>query len=490
MNNTFMNNLIDVNNFGVTENGAIKHLTTKSAVLDLFSLCGAYRNRTNEDCILAFQNALEENITLALRCLFYLRDCRGGQGERRFFRVCYKWLCEKHPDVARRNLALVSEYGRWDDLLYVTEDTPLFADAIAIVKAQFKLDLDCKTPSLLGKWLPSENASSPKTKKLASKVRASFGVTHKQYRQALSLLRTRINIVEKLMSEGRWDEIEFDKIPSKAGLIYKNAFARRDMIAKKYETFAKSEKTTVNAATLYPYEIVKKVTEHMDWRGSSNISDVDRAIIEKYWNNQIDVLNGKQCKMICVCDTSGSMRGTPLDVAIGLSMYCAERIGGPFKNHYISFSSRPQLIKIEGIDFVDKVERIYRTNLCENTNIKATFDMLKKAALNAKPEDRPDTVCIISDMQIDSMSVGRWNSDTTMTEMELIRQEWAAAGLECPRLVYWNVDARNNTILDAGPNVSFVSGFSPTTFKQVVTGITGWDLMIQTICSERYEAIV
>lgn len=488
--NTFLDGLVNENNYAYTENGAIKRVTTKSAVLDMFALCGAYRSRTNEDCILAFQNALEENETLALKCLFYLRDCRGGQGERRFFRVCYKWLCEKHPDVARRNLALVSEYGRWDDLLYVTEDTPLFADAIAIVKAQFKLDLDCKTPSLLGKWLPSENASSPKTKKLASKVRASFGVTHKQYRQALSLLRTRINIVEKLMSEGRWDEIEFDKIPSKAGLIYKNAFARRDMIAKKYEIFAKSEKTTVNAATLYPYEIVKKVTEHMDWRGSSNISDVDRAMIEKYWTNQIDVLNGEPCKMLCVCDTSGSMHGTPINVAIGLSMYCAERIGGPFKNHYISFSSRPQLIKIEGIDFVDKVERIYRTNLCENTNIKATFDMLKKAALNAKPEDRPDTVCIISDMQIDSMSVGNWNSDTTMTEMELIRQEWAAAGLECPRLVYWNVDARNNTILDAGPNVSFVSGFSPTTFKQVVTGITGWDLMIQTICSERYEAIV
>ena len=184
------------------------------------------------------------------------------------------------------------------------------------------------------------------------------------------------------------------------------------------------------------------------------------------------------------------MRGTPLDVAIGLSMYCAERIGGPFKNHYISFSSRPQLIKIEGVDFVDKVERIYRTNLCENTNIKATFDMLKEAALNAKPEDRPDTVCIISDMQIDAMSVNYWDSDTTMTEMELIRQEWAAAGLECPRLVYWNVDARNNTILDAGPNVSFVSGFSPTTFKQVVTGVTAWDLMIQTICSKRYEAVV
>lgn len=487
--NTFLDGLVNENNYAYTENGAVTHKTTKSAVLDMFALCGAYRSRTNEDCILAFQNALEENITLALKCLFYLRDCRGGQGERRFFRVCYKWLCEKHPDVARRNLALVSEYGRWDDLLYVTEDTPLFADAIAIVKAQFKLDLDCKTPSLLGKWLPSENASSPKTKKLASKVRASFGVTHKQYRQALSLLRTRINIVEKLMSEGRWDEIEFDKIPSKAGLIYKNAFSRRDILAKKYETFAKDEKTTVNASALYPYEIVKKAL-------CSTGSETDIAMIEKYWANQIDVLNGEPCKMLCVCDTSGSMHGTPINVAIGLSMYCAERIGGDFKNHYISFSSRPQLIKIEGINFVDKVRRIYRTNLCENTNIQATFDLLKKIALNSNPEDIPEVITIISDMEIDSMTgcgwggaTPHWTKETAMTEMERIRASWEADGLKCPRLVYWNVDARNNTILDAGPDVSFVSGFSPMIFKQILTGETGYSLMEKTLMSERYSQV-
>ena len=487
--NTFLDGLVNENNYAYTENGAIKRLTTKSAVLDMFALCGAYRSRTNEDCILAFQNALEENVALALKCLFYLRDCRGGQGERRFFRVCYKWLCEKHPDVARRNLALVSEYGRWDDLLYVTEDTPLFADAIAIVKAQFKLDLDCKTPSLLGKWLPSENASSPKTKKLASKVRASFGVTHKQYRQALSLLRTRINIVEKLMSEGRWDEIEFDKIPSKAGLIYKNAFARRDIIAKKYETFAKSETTKVNAATLYPYEIVEKALH-------STNSETDIAMIEKYWTNQIDVLNGEPCKMLCVCDTSGSMHGTPINVAIGLSMYCAERIGGDFKNHYISFSSRPQLIKIEGINFVDKVRRIYRTNLCENTNIQATFDLLKKIALNSNPEDIPEVITIISDMEIDSMTgngwggaTPHWTEKTAMTEMEKIKASWEADGLKCPRLVYWNVDARNNTILDEGPDVSFVSGFSPMIFKQILTGETGYSLMEKTLMSERYSQV-
>ena len=488
--NTFMNGLVDETNFGRTENGAVKHLTTKSAVLDMFALCGAYRSRSEKDCILAFKNAYEENPVLALKCLFYLRDCRGGQGERRFFRVCFRWLAENHEEAARRNLENVSEYGRWDDLIYATVETKLERAALVLVAKQLTLDMGCKTPSLLAKWMPSENASSKETKRVANIVRSRLGMSHKEYRKTLSVLRTRINIVEKLMSQNRWDEIEFDKIPSKAGLVYKNAFARRDIIAKKYEEFAKDETKTVNASTLYPYEIVEKALH-------SSGADTDVAMIEKYWENQIDILNGEPCKMLCVCDTSGSMHGTPINVAIGLSMYCAERIGGDFKNHYISFSSRPQLIKIEGVNFVDKVHRIYRTNLCENTNIEATFDLLKKIALNSKPEDVPEVITIISDMQIDNMTgcgcggnTPHWTEKTAMTEMEKIRASWEDDGLKCPRLVYWNVDARNNTILDAGPNVSFVSGFSPIIFKQVITGVTGWDLMIQTICSPRYDNIV
>lgn len=487
--NTFMNGLIDETNVAMTENGAVTHRTTKSAVLDMFALCGAYRNRSESDCILAFKNAYEENATLALKCLFYLRDCRGGQGERRFFRVCFRWLAETYPEAAIRNLDNVSEFGRWDDLIYSTLGTKVETQALAIVAKQLALDLECKTPSLLAKWLPSENASAINTKKAGNKVRTALGMTHKQYRQTLSELRTRINIVEKLMSQNRWDEIEFDKIPSKAGLVYKNAFARRDMIAKKYETFAKSADTKVNAAALYPYEIVEKALH-------STGSETDIAMIEKYWANQIDVLNGEPCKMLCVCDTSGSMHGTPINVAIGLSMYCAERIGGDFKNHYISFSSRPQLIKIEGINFVDKVRRIYRTNLCENTNIQATFDLLKKIALNSNPEDIPEVITIISDMEIDSMTgcgwggaTPHWTEKTAMTEMEKIRASWEADGLKCPRLVYWNVNARNNTILDAGPDVSFVSGFSPMIFKQILTGETGYSLMEKTLMSERYSQI-
>ena len=133
--NTFMNNLIDMNNIGHTENGGIKRKSTKSAVLDMFALCGSYRNRSDADCILAFKNAIEENETLALKCLFSLRDIRGGQGERRFFRVCFRWLADNYPEIAKRNLENIPYFGRYDDI-YCLFGTPLEEDALEFIKKE------------------------------------------------------------------------------------------------------------------------------------------------------------------------------------------------------------------------------------------------------------------------------------------------------------------------------------------------------------------
>lgn len=418
-----------------------------------------------------------------------------------------RWLAENHPERAAALAEYVPEYGRYDDWFNIYFGTPVEKQVIEMMKSQLSTDMFCKknAVSLLAKWMPSENASSKDTVRTAKKIRNAFGISAKEYRKMLSKLRAKINVLERLMSANRWDEIEFDKIPSKAGLVYKNAFARRDIIAKRYESFAKDKTTKVNATTLYPYEVVAKALQHMGYGWCSgyslNINEVDRAMINKYWENLPDYLNGKDCSMMCVVDTSGSMvrrdAAAPINVAISLGLYCAERAGGPFKNHYISFSRVPQLIKTEGVDFVDKVHRIYRTNLCENTDLVAVFDLLlataKKPGVSAW--DIPKTIVVISDMEIDqgtSNYWGRhngWTTNSASTEMEKIRRKWEAAGLKMPKLVYWNVDARNSTILDSGPDVTFVSGMSPTIFQQVLTGKTGYDLMISTICAKRYEVI-
>lgn len=493
--NSVLNAMQEQANYKLTENSGIALKSTRNAVLDMFALCGAYRTRSEEDCIFMFKKALEEDADLAMKCLFYLADCRGGQGERRFFRVCFKWLAQEHPEIARKNLELIPTYRRWDDVLYSCIDTPLAFDALTFIKKQFVLDTECKTPSLLAKWLPSENASSRETKRLGNIVREYLGMTHKQYRRALSELRSRINIVEKLMSENRWEEIEFDKIPSYAGFIYKNAFAHKDIIAERYKEFLANKDTKVNARVLYPYQCVAQATKYYDRFYKSFVPEEERLAIEKYWNNLPDYFNGKQSNMLCVVDTSGSMTGdkaaAPINIAISLGIYCAERAGGPFKDHYISFSSKPQLIKVEGIDFVDKIWRIYKTNLCDDTNLEAVFDMLLKIAdrSDTKEEDIPETIVVISDMEINRMSY--WESEEeAITNMQAIRKEWAAHGHKLPRLIYWNVDSRQNTILDSSPEISFVSGMSPSIFECIITGKNGYDLMIEKLVnSGRYDHI-
>ena len=93
-------------------------------------------------------------------------------------------------------------------------------------------------------------------------------------------------------------------------------------------------------------------------------------------------------------------------------------------------------------------------------------------------------------MEIDHGSYWR-TENSRQTEMEAIRAEWAAAGLEMPKLVYWNVCARHNLILDdaANDDVTFVSGCSPVIFESVITGKSGWDLCLDKLMSERYDKV-
>ncbi len=510
--NKFLNGLVDETNYTFTENGGITHKTTKSDLLDMFAMGAAMRNRSDEDVILMFCKAFAENEVYALKCLFYIRDVRGGQGERRFFRLCIRDLARNYPEAMRRNIENIPVYGRWDDL-YELIGTPVEKDMWAFMKHQLVLDVQSITPSLLGKWLKSENTSSADSRLLGRMTRNAMKMTPRQYRKTLSILRARINVLERLMSAGQWDKIEFDKIPSKAGMIYRNAFAKHDVDRMRnavvdeiqsYADFAKDTTKTVNAKDLYPYEIVGQVIDKICYHGRTRLDETQRAIINKYWDNYLKTFDDFTFNGIAVVDTSGSMTGSdkaaPINVAISLGMCCAEKCVGPFHGHYISFSSRPQLIKVEGIDFVDKVERIYQTNLCENTNIAGVFDLMLRTAINnsCSQDEIPENVIIISDMEFDSCARPGWYRDTPFptftkenvsTELERIAQKWADYGYAMPKLIFWNVDARQNNIPMLNGDVSFVSGMSPSIYQTIATGKTGYDLMMDKLNSARYAAV-
>ena len=501
--NHLLNGLKKENNYTYTENHALTYKSTLSGLMDLFGMGAAYRTRSDSDCIVLFQKAFREDPVYALKCLFYLRDVRGGQGERRFFRVVTRWLADNETEAMRRNLEHVPEFGRWDDL-YSFVGTALESEAMKFMAKQFALDLQCKTPSLLAKWLKSENTSSKVSCALATKTRVAFGLTPREYRKALSMLRQRINVLERLMSAGKWDEIEFDKIPSRAGMIYRNAFARHDVERMKmdktvvtYKEFMADKDTKVNAKALYPYEVVAKAYEYTGgYWGRSKSDPTERNAINKYWDNLEDYFKGATLDALCMIDTSGSMWGTeasaPINVAISIGLYAAERARGPFANHYISFSSRPQLIETNGIDFVDKVYRIYKTNLCQNTNIEAAFDMLLNTAIRngCAQSDLPKSIVVVTDLEFDAARGYYGRGSDKKTLMENIAMKWREHGYQLPNLVFWNVQSRHDNVpMKVEDGITFCSGFSVTLFEQIMKGKTGYDLMMDKLNEERYSCI-
>lgn len=491
--NTFADKLNRISEMGKTENGAIKYTTTGDKVYNLFALGGAYRERDVSDRVKLFNEAYDENPELAIKCLYYLRDIRGGQGERQFFRDCITNLlstAKLSTNQIKHLISIIPEYGRWDDVVYLYDRIGENGILIDMIAKQLYADIKAEYPSLLAKWMPSENASSSETKRTARRLAKALLMTNKEYREMLSFIRKKINLVESLMSDNRWDDIEFGKLPSKAGFKYRHAFITREETHERYAEFIKSKDTKVNSGTLYPYEITSKCDTYVD--------DSEKATLQKYWENLPDYCRGTDKSAICVVDVSGSMYGRPMSVSTSLGIYCAERLRGAFKDLFITFSAEPKVQKIKGKDIYEKVHNLERADWGANTDLVKVFNLLYKIATaeGTRKEDIPNTVVIISDMEIDSAAgtYDMWSykkiDDVQINStMESIRDRWKAAGLTMPHLVYWNVNARNDTILDRGENVTCVSGFSPVLFECVLTGKTGIDVMLDKLNSPRYAEV-
>jgi hypothetical protein len=306
------------------------------------------------------------------------------------------------------------------------------------------------------------------------------------------------------MSENRWDEIEFDKIPSKAGLVYKNAFARHDIERIKaetltYEEFAKSKETKVNAAVLNPVDIANQIFSRY------NASTTDRLMWDKYWENLKDYYNGREENGIAVVDVSGSMYGQPMNAAVSMGAYIAERGKGPFANHFITFSGNPKLVKFEGVDIYDKFNRATDAEWGMNTNIEATLDLLLTTAITNKcsKEEMPTRLYIFSDMEFDSCVTtgpavrdsywGRNGNCVKFSEantlFEATKKKWAQYGYELPDIIFWNLNARQENIPAIGKGFSYVSGFSMNMIECILSGKDGYDLMMAKLDSDRYSII-
>ena len=354
--------------------------------------------------------------------------------------------------------------------------------------------------SLLAKWMKSENASSDETKRYAKILRDGLNLSPREYRKMLSNMRKYIDVVERKMSAKQWGEIDYEAVPSRANLIYNDAFLRNDE-ERRREYLGKLEKgeAKINAGVLFPHDIVHKYSRY----GTD-------AALEGMWKALPDTVKG--CgNTIVVADGSGSMQirvgntdVSALEVANSLAIYFAEHSSGEFKDKYITFSERPQLVDFsKAKNLREKLNIARQYNEVANTNIEAVFDLILSTAIknHMHQEDIPANILIISDMEFDScattntVSRNGWYSSCvrpTATLFETIEQKYRAAGYKIPRLVFWNVNSRTGTIpvKENDLGVALVSGFSVNIAKMVMSGKTDpYECLLEALNVERYQPI-
>lgn len=477
-----------------TENGAATLRSTQSDCLDLFATVGALRRESEQEIRTRFGRAFTEDRALAMKLLFFARDVRGGLGERRVFRIGLEWLAEHAPAVLKKNLEHIAEYGRYDDLL-VLLDTPLEQEMLGVIRSQLEKDKaalrEGREVSLLGKWLPSVNASNAETVRRGKKIARALQMEESAYRKLLARLRAEIRILENHLRERDYT-FDYEKQPSKALFKYRAAFQRND--EARYTAFlekASRGEAKLNASTLAPYELVEP---YLDSCRETRLTEEQKKSLNATWAALPDF--GGDHSALAVIDTSGSMYGygspMPASVALSLGLYFAERNRGPFKNHFIEFSRTAQLIEIKGDTFADRLEYLSGFSEVADTNLEAVFDLILATAVkNRLPQKAlPQTLVLISDMEFNYCV-----RDAGETNFKNAKKKFAAAGYRLPEIVFWNVASRNRQqpVSKNEQGVALVSGCTPRLFEQVLSGElaakTPYTLMLEVLGSPRYERI-
>jgi len=453
------------------ENLMPTHSTSGNSLLDLFFSMGASRQLSSANLELLFQKAFNVDPLLATKAIFYNRDIRGGQGERRSFRLFFRYIAEHYPEIAIKNLHNVVKYGRWDDIL-IGLGTPIEDDVLDYILYSLK-----NGDRLCAKWMPREGK---RLNPIAKFLMKKFELTPRNYRK---LLAGNTKVVETLMCRKEWNNINYEHVPSVAMHKYHKAFYRNDeeRFSQFLSAVEKGEKK-IHASAIFPHDVIRPYLQ--------KYTRLDRTI-EEQWKALPDYMP-KGLNILPVCDVSGSMTfegGLPILVCVALGIYMAERNEGRFHNIFMTFSRIPHLQYITGNNLREKVRTVENAEWETNTDLEAMFRLILDQAVkyNLPESEMPNTLLILSDMQFDRCV--RSPSDDAFL---MIRRMYEQAGYKLPQVVFWNL--RDSIGVPAKFNqqgVGLVSGFSPSILKSIFNGdIDPMKVLLRTLNSERYESVI
>lgn len=485
-------------NLVFSENGALEYASSGSSLVDFNARATEFRNADTEVIIDAAVKAYAEDPVNFVKLMFQTGDIRGGKGERHTFNTCMDWLVAVHPAIAEEVLIFIPEYTRWDYLIRQTISTNkvISRHATEIVKKQLVSDMwnvqkaeydNYTNISLLAKWMPSLQTKKSEDKKIVRHLLRSLKMQEREYRKTLSTLRGYLNVIEKSLSSKDYDAIDMEKMSAKQQLRYASCL-KRVMTKQRHEyiqAVLRGEKK-MNTSILNPLEILHEYVKG----GYRNVTYNED--IEALWSLIPDKTSGN-CNTLVIRDGSASMMeaigqgssATMLEAATAMAVYCADHMTGPFKDKFITFSSRPALISLSDCHtFADKIKLLFEYGDCSNTDIEATFDLILEIAVkNGLSQDEiPSYLMILSDMEFDiargAYGYYNWNTGRKQPALDrdtlftTIRKKWNAAGYDMPTLVFWQLNGARTIYpeIDAKNGIIFLSGFSTNELELVMAG--------------------
>ena len=507
-----------------TANGAPALKSTKNPILDFFFMAGSLRNKEFNEYRAQFDSAFSFDERLTMQLVLWLRDVRGGAGERDTTRKILKHMEEFYKGAALKMIPVLAEFGRWDDLLVFTDkdckelayntiaDALLAGNALCakwmpriykLKKVQVQKQVKgtgingtfakpaTKTVNVVDRNSLS-NKNRQKNNTIARELMAVMNLTERQYRKMLSSLT---QVVESKMCDNDWANIDYNHVPSVASARYVKAFKRHDEVGyEQYLSDLTEGKAKVNASAIFPYDVLKNMVPSR--LGKPTAEQVKLGISQ--WDALPNYLEG--AKVLPMVDTSGSMScsagGTEMScmfVAVSLGLYIADKQDGAFKDLWLNFSTQPQLFELKGNSIAQKAYDLYMNYSGHNywsgtTNIGRAFDKVLEVAIksNLAPEDMPEKLLVFSDMEFND-STGAWGK----SPYQHAKAKFEKAGYKLPHVVFWNLNARpgNNPVSATDTGVSLVSGFSPNILKSILSGnaVDPVQTMLETIDAERYR---
>jgi hypothetical protein len=464
----------------LTENGETAYSSSGNKCLDLFAMINRDVHQT-ETLYRTFINAWNENPETCIKIMFNFRDIREGKGEKRISYIMMQIIKNQKTEIYKKILESFINFGYYKDLLQLSKLSDANCNSIEVdfFADQLRKDVVSETPSLCAKWAPSESSTfNKKPLYMANNIQKKMSLTPKEYRKLLTGLRNKIHIVENDLSQKTYENINFEHIPSKAHLNYKDALARttnakkqeseaRQSLSVRYNEYLKklaNGEQKVNFKGLMPHEIISAIKQ---------FNSGYNALIENQWKalsedtKKLGIFN----RCVSVVDVSGSMMGSygkcpsPIDVAVALGILISECSEGRFKDKVVTFSQKPEFVNLSNMNLHTKISKVSNSSWGMNTDIEAVFNKILETGTfyGLSSEQMPERLFIFTDMQFDQVS-GQGKT------FHKISQKFIDEGYNLPQIVCWNLRTAGSIPCEMhDEGVVMLSGFSVGLLKSVMS---------------------